>query len=63
MSIYVYGELDVENSVKCSSNFKDPIPNATLVYTDDEVIKRNYEANGVEVKPLTEKKQARAKKK
>ena len=59
--IYVYGDKDVKGGVNCSTTHKNAIKGATLVYTDDSVIKANYEAVGVEVKPLTEPKKRRTK--
>jgi len=59
--IYVYGDKDVKDGVRCNSVFKNAIRGATLVYTDDAEIKANYEAVGVEVRPLTAPKKRRTK--
>ena len=58
---YVYGNKNVEGGVKCSPIHKTAIKGAKLVYTDDSEIKSNYDAIGVEVKPLTETKKRRTK--
>jgi hypothetical protein len=54
--IYVYGNKEVDGGVNCNPVHKGAISGATLVYTDDAVIKANYEAKGVEVRPLTDPK-------
>jgi len=53
--IYVYGELEGVVGIKANPIFKDAIPNATLVYTDDKEVRANYEKKGVEVLSITTK--------
>ena len=55
--VYIYGELEGVEGVKANPIFKDAIKGASLVYTDDKIIKKNYEAIGVSVKPLTVQKE------
>ena len=58
--IYFYGSKEQASGkrVDCfaSTAHKDAIGDATLVYTDDEVIKNNYTAFGIKVLPITEEK-------
>jgi len=57
MAIYAYGTTEpIDGATGCSLTFKEVIKDAELVYTDDAEVKANYEAVGVEVRPLTEQK-------
>ena len=55
--IYFYGTREeakgIEVDAFATTVFKDALPNATLVYTNDKEIEKVYAEKKVEVKPIT----------